>query len=184
MCGLIHSMLVITPFNVTVSWGLNSAVNEWCAWRRGANSNMNPPTSTRKHMFLITILPLLLGTRVSSEIEWGAELEDASENVAVVREVLHMAPVFLGAVRSFFDFVVSHPLQIARPLHPRFGEHDGILDGDRLVQAVAVTAKARHHVCLVAEEGAVVGQPCRVVQVGDIDDERVAFPTTDRVAVS
>jgi hypothetical protein len=32
---------------------------------------MNPPTSTRKHMFLITILPLLLGTRVSSEIEWG-----------------------------------------------------------------------------------------------------------------
>src|SRR5205085_9324480 len=174
MCGLIHSMLVITPFTVTVSWGLNSAVNEWCASRRGANSNMNTPTSTRKHVFLISILPL----RARDERRLSA-----SANVAVVREVLHVTPVLLGAERSLFEVVVRLPLQIARPLHPRFGENDRVLHGHLVVQAVAVTADALHHVRLVAVEGAVVGEPRRVVQVRDIDDERVAFPMTDRVTV-
>src|SRR6266550_7329919 len=38
MCGLIHSMLVITPFTVIVESGMNSAVSEWWAAAGSANT--------------------------------------------------------------------------------------------------------------------------------------------------
>ena len=63
MCGLIHSMLVITPLTVIVDSGRNSAVSEWCAAAGSANAASEKRATAARDIVFIGFLPPRVNTR-------------------------------------------------------------------------------------------------------------------------
>src|SRR5882762_1156110 len=89
MWGLIHSMLVITPFTVIVESGMNSAVSEWCAAAGTASSaRANAASATFDGVFIgfCPLTPLQRRGPHPRETKWsiGVPLREVKETGVIV----------------------------------------------------------------------------------------------------
>src|SRR6185503_19573707 len=121
--------------------------------------------------------------RVLRDLRGEYRLWDLLPQISVMRQILQVRGIPLRAIRRLFDLVVLHQLQVARPLLPRLGEHNRIFDGHVVVQRVALAPQPLDHVRLVAVKETVVGQPGGLVEIGDVNDERLTLPASDGVPV-
>src|SRR5713226_540108 len=194
-CGLIQSILLTAPFNVTGLFPSNSAENAWCA-HSGTPSSIPPiPPATSASVVRIWsasllarlpghdgFLPLFLGW-INVDACGHQDSIPVSFVTRILEELVIWAASNHGVKRNR-----ERAGERLRVLNRRFVVNDVLVDRRITLDHVKVRAmndpvSARR--CLrrlIFADGAVAEHPRVVVEVCDVHHERIALPAATRIA--